>query len=151
MNAPTPINPISRRDVGDGNTTVTLTIPLAKLDKLYAWINGDTWEKAQAVRDADLSHAGGSVVAMLKLAHRAPDTSGGLAVARLLAALWNSYDYTFTLSDLRVLDEANLEHALRVLRAYAEINRNPSSLIVDGDRHLAAMVKRCGLLPKGEG
>lgn len=105
---------------------------------------------AHAAHAKDLRRAGGeSVVALLELTYRCHDTSGGRAAARLLAGLWNGYDYPFDVSELRVLDGEHLDHAMRVLRAYAEINANPASLVKDGDHHIAEMIKRCAMPAKG--
>lgn len=132
----------------DALVTVTLTIPRSQVDKLHAFMGGDTWEKAQAARDARLSECVKSAAALLNMARRHRGTSGGRACAAVLASLYNGFRVKVDLSDLKCLDAELFEHALNTMRACYELHMEPHQFFEDGGRLLEELIADWGLEKK---
>lgn len=138
---------IARAD-DDHPVTVTLTLPRRKFEKLHAFLEGDTWEKAEAARNADMSKCLHSVAALLNTARQHLGTTGGRICATLLASLYNGYRVKFDASDLRSLDADLFEHAINTMRVCYELNREPHEFFPDGGRLFEQMIERWGLEKK---
>jgi len=132
----------------DGMVTVRLTIPRAKAEKLDAFMASDTWEQAQAVREARLEQCPASVAALLNTARRHLGTSGGRVCATLLASLYNGNRVKFDASDLRRLDAELFEHAMNAMRLCYELNAEPHSFFDKGGALFEEMIETWGLEKK---
>jgi hypothetical protein len=111
--------------------TVTLTIPADKIAKLDAFMASDTWEKAQALREAGIDEGAKSLGHCLKFALE-QDCSGARVFATFLASLYNGERVKADVSDLRRLDPANFEHLMNVLRLSFETNSEPHTFFQNG-------------------
>lgn len=76
---------------------------------------------------AKYSHA---VKKLVPIAQR--DTSGSRIAALVLLSAYNSYTFQVPLADLALLDEANFEAAITVIRGRAELRIEPQELIDNG-------------------
>lgn len=149
MNAPTPIRPfvMDRHRLSETQTKVTVTLPTSDIDKLHAWLSRGAWERAQAVREAELEEAPRSVVELFKLTQMS-GTSGGRVAATLLASLYNGDRVKFDMSDLKSLDSLAFEHAMKVIRACVEWHLEPHQFLHDGGRLFEQMIEDWGLEKK---
>lgn len=132
----------------DDNITVTLTLPRAKYAKLNAFMSGDTWEKAQAARDAKLSECTKSAAVLLNTTRQHLGTSGGRICATLLASLYNGDRVKFDASDLRSLDQHLFEHAINTMRLCYELRREPHEFFENGGALFEEMITTWGLEKK---
>lgn len=107
-------------------------VPADKFAKLNAFFNADTFEKAEAARDARLDECFKSAEVALRVATTHYGTSGGRVFATLLASLYNGNRVKFDVSDLRCLDSANFEHALNVMRLSFETHSEPHTWFKGG-------------------
>ncbi|WP_234085346.1 hypothetical protein [Azonexus sp. R2A61] len=123
----------------DGMIRVSVTLPRADLAKLHAWMDSDTWEKAEAVRKARLDDCLKSLEHALNWALR-HDTSGARVFATLLASMYNGNRVKFDVSDLKLLDCANFEHAMNSIRLCQETNREPHQFFKDGGKLFERMI-----------
>lgn len=112
----------------------TVDIPAKDFDKLNAYFNSDTFEKAEAARDARLDACLKSAEQALRVATTHYGTSGGRVFATLLASLYNGNRVKFDVSDLRCLDSNNFEHALNVMRLSFETSSEPHTWFQNGGR-----------------
>lgn len=146
MNAPIPIRPfvIDSERLSDQQVKVTVTLPANRLDKLHAWLGGDAWERAEAVRRADLDEAPQSVLELYRYAQMS-GTSGGCVAATLLASLYNGDRVKFDLSSLKRLDRTAYEHAMKVIRVCVEWNLEPHQFLQDGGARFEQMISAWGL------
>lgn len=138
MNLPTP----------DDQVTVKLTLPRDQVEKLHAFLQSDTWEKAQAARKAHVVECHESIDMLFDTARRHMGTSGGRVCATLLASLYNGDRVKFDASDLRRLDGELFEHALNTIRLCYELNREPHTFFDDGGRLFEQMIADWGLEKK---
>ena len=127
---------------------VEITIPRSDLPKLYAFMESDTWEKAEAVRQADLTKCLKSIEIAVTIATKHYGTSGGRTFATLLASMYNGNRVKFDVSDLKYLDRANFEHALNSMRLCQELNREPHSFFENGGELFEKMISDWGLEKK---
>lgn len=118
-------------DSRDGNVRVSVTLPREKLPKLHTFMAGDTWEKAQAARNAKLSECLKSIEIAVTWALK-HDTSGARVFATLLASMYNGNRVKFDVSDLKLLDSVNFEHALNCMRICQELHREPHQFFEKG-------------------
>lgn len=128
--------------------TVTLKIRADRVEKLHAFMAGDTWEKAQAARNADIEACVKSVGVLLNTARRHVGTSGGRVCATLLGSLYNGERVKFDASDLRRLDQELFEHAMNTMRACYELNREPHTFFENGGVLFEEMIATWGLEKK---
>nr|MBL8412746.1 hypothetical protein [Dechloromonas sp.] len=115
----------------DGNVRVSVTLPREKLQKLHDFMAGDTWEKANAARKARLDDCLKSMEIAVNWALK-HDTSGARVFATLLASMYNGNRVKFDVSDLKLLDQANFEHALNCMRLCQELHREPHQFFKNG-------------------
>ncbi|MDD3675813.1 DUF7673 family protein [Thauera propionica] len=140
--------PACRRDDGDEDVTVRMTMPKSRLAKLQTLMDADTWEKAQAARDLKLSECHQSIGVLFNTQRRHLGTTGGRVCATLLASLYNGERVKFDVSDLRCLDEHLFEHAMNTMRLCYELNAEPHTFFSDGGRLFEEMIERWGLEKK---
>lgn len=124
----------------DRMMTVKITLPRDKYAKLSAFMDGDTWEKARAVRNAKLSECLKSLEVALNLALK-HDTSGARVFATLLASMYNGNRVKFDVSDLKLLDATNFEHALNCMRLCQELHREPHQFFEKGGELFEQMIR----------
>lgn len=142
------IIPLAKKPADDRMVAVELTIPRADLQKLHAFMAGDTWEKAENAREAKLDQCLRSLEIALTVATTHYGTSGGRVLATLLASMYNGNRVKFDVSDLKSLDMANFEHALNCMRLCQETHREPHQFFENGGRLFEQMIKDWGLEKK---
>lgn len=135
------------RQVGDGEITLRVTLPVEKKQKLFDFMNSDTWEEAQVARAADLEGCTQSLQHALNWALR-HDTSGARVFATLLASMYNGNRVKFDVSDLKNLDMGNFEHALNCMRLCQETHREPHQFFKNGGQLFEAMIEQWGFEKK---
>ena len=136
------------RPVREGNICITVTLPRAKFEKFDAMMDSDAWEKAQALRQANLAQCCKSLEVALDWAlHH--DCSGAGVFARLLASLYNGERVQVNMWRLcGVLDSGNFEHAMNVIRLCGETGREPHTFFVNGGEIFEKMISDWGLEKK---
>lgn len=142
------IIPLPEKPADERMIRVELTIPRGDLDKLHAFMAGDTWEKAEAVRKGNLTQCLKSMEIALTVATRHYGTSGGRVFATLLASMYNGNRVKFDVSDLKSLDRENFEHALNCMRLCQELHREPHTFFEDGGDLFEQMIADWGLEKK---
>jgi len=115
----------------DGMVRVSVTLPRADLPKLHAWMDSDTFEKAEAARKARLDDCLKSLEIAVNWALK-HDTSGARVFATMLASMYNGMRVKFDVSDLKLLDAGNFEHALNCMRLCQATNREPHQFFEKG-------------------
>lgn len=115
----------------EGMVRVSVTLPRADLPKLHAWMDSDTFEKAQAARKSRLDDCLKSLEHAVNWALK-HDTSGARVFATLLASMYNGNRVKFDVSDLKLLDQANFEHAMNSIRLCQETHREPHQFFQNG-------------------
>lgn len=138
-------SPLANRDE---QVEVRVMLRAGDLEKLQVFMSGDTWEKAQAAREAALDQCVESVGVLMNFARRHSGTSGGRVCATVLASLYNGERVAFDLSDLKLLDPNLYEHAMNTIRACCELNREPHDFFEDGGRHMEQLIADWGLEKK---
>ena len=136
------------RPIRDGYISITTTMPRAKFEKFNAFMHADTWEKAQALRDAKLQDCVESLRVALEWAlHH--DCSGAATFARLLASLYNGNRVQMDASRIAFsLDSANFEHAMNCIRLVHETSREPHTFFKDGGALFERMIELWGFEKK---
>lgn len=136
------------RPVREGYVSVTTTMPREKFEKFHAFMQADTWEKAQALRDAKLQDCVESLRVALEWAlHH--DCSGAATFARLLASLYNGNRVQMDASRIAFsLDSANFEHAMNCIRLVHETSREPHTFFKDGGALFERMIELWGFEKK---
>lgn len=124
----------------DDMVRVSVILPRANLQKLHDFMSVDTWEKAEAARKARLDDCLKSLEIAVNFAIR-HDTSGARVFATLLASMYNGARVKFDVSDLKLLDRANLEHAMNSIRLCQETNREPHQFFQDGGKLFEQMIR----------
>jgi hypothetical protein len=125
---------------------VTLTIEKDKLQKLHDFMQSETWEEAERLRKANLETCMESLNEAVFTARHQVGTSGGRTFATFLASLYNGNRVKVDVSDIRVLDRANFEHLMNVLRLCFETNSEPHTFFGDqGNDIFEGIIKRWGL------
>lgn len=125
------IIPLPEKPMDDRLIRLKVEIPRDQYAKLQAFMAGDTWEKAQAVRGAKLNECLKSMEIALNWALK-HDTSGARVFATLLASMYNGNRVKFDVSDLKLLDPVNFEHALNCMRLCQELHREPHQFFEGG-------------------
>lgn len=132
----------------DGDVSLTVTLPADKAQKLYEFMASDTWERANALREATLDECLKSVAHCLNFARRNPGTAGGRVFASCLASLYNGDRVKVDLSDVRRLDSASFEHLMNSIRLCFELNAEPHTFFENGGRLWEKMIEDWGLEKK---
>lgn len=124
----------------DGMVRLSVTIPREKLQKLHDFMSGDSWEQANELRKANLDKCLKSMEVALNWALK-HDTSGARVFATLLASMYNGNRVKFDVSDLKLLDRVNFEHALNCMRICQELHREPHQFFKNGDELFERFIK----------
>ncbi len=132
----------------DAIMRITSEMPRRQVAKFHAFWHSDTWERAQAAREAKLSECTKSVAMLLNTARQHKSTSGGRVCATVLASLYNGERVKFDLSDLKRLDMDLFEHALNTMRVCYELSMEPHQFLEDGGRLIEEMIADWGLEKK---
>jgi hypothetical protein len=82
-----------------------------------------------AVTEADYKEA---VLRLVRVAQT--DTSNASAAAQVLLSLYNGYEYHVDLTEMGVLDYANLQAALIAIRGRIFVSKEPHEVIENGKR-----------------
>ncbi len=142
------IIPLPDKPADDRMIRVEFTVPRGDLEKLHAFMAGDTWEKAEAARKGNLTQCLKSLEIAVTVATRQHGTSGGRVFATLLASMYNGNRVKFDVSDLKCLDMANFEHALNCMRLCQETHREPHQFFDGGGELFERMIAQWGLEKK---
>lgn len=124
---------------------VMLTVTPERLDKLHAFMQSDTWEKAQAVRKADLEQCIESLEACVKFVHEHHANSTRF-IASVLCSLYNGERVKVDMSGIGLVDPVWAQHVLNVIRLHFEGGlREPHTYFVDGGRIFEGIIAKYGL------
>lgn len=132
----------------DEQVKVSVTLRRDELEKFYAWMERDTWEKVRAAREAKLQDGPRSLAALLNTALRHVGTSGGRVCAQLLANLYNGDRVKFDLTDLKRLDQELFEHAMNAIRLCVETMTEPHAYFENGGDLFERLIADWGLEKK---
>ena len=132
---------------GKRDGMLEIEIPACDYEKLLAFWNSDSFEKASAARDARIDDCLKSAEIALNWATR-HNCSGARIFATLLASLYNGNRVKLDASDLRGLDKGNFEHALNVIRLSFETNSEPHDWFKNGGAIFEKMIDDWGLEKK---
>lgn len=124
----------------EGNVRLSVTMPRDKVQKLHDFMAGDTWEKAQELRKARLDDCLKSLEVAVNWAVK-HDTSGARVFATLLASMYNGARVKFDVSDLKLLDQGNFEHAMNCIRLCQDTHREPHQFFKDGGALFERFIK----------
>lgn len=141
------IIPLEEKPSDDRMIKLEVTIPRSDYPKLNAFMSSDTWDKAEALRKANLNQCVDSLQHALKWALQ-HDGSGARVFATLLASLYNGHRVKMDVSDVALLDGANFEHAMNVIRLCFETRREPHTFFVNGGELFEKMIKQWGFEKK---
>jgi hypothetical protein len=114
--------------------TVTMTIPKDKAAKLSYFMAQDTYEKAEAARNARLEKCRESLLECVRFVrqHHANSTR---FIASVLCSLYNGDRVKVDLSGIGLVDPVWAEHVINVIRLHYEGGlREPHTYIQDGGR-----------------
>jgi len=134
------IIPLPEKASRPGYIRMEVSIPADDQEKLIAYLYSDTWEKAQALRNAKLSECIKSLEVALNWALN-HDTSGARVFATLLASMYNGTRVKFDVSDLKRLDQGNFEHAMNCIRLCQETHREPHQFFKNGNALFERFIK----------
>lgn len=124
----------------DSMVRLSVTLPRQKLQKLHDFMADGTWEKAEEARRANLTTCLKSLEIAVTWACK-HDTSGARVFATLLASMYNGNRVKFDVSDLKLLDRENFEHALNCMRLCQELHREPHSFFRNGGDLFETFIK----------
>lgn len=134
------IIPLPEKPSDDRMMQLEITIPLSDYAKLNDFMSGDTWEKANAARNANLADCLKSMEIALNWALK-HDNSGARVFATLLASMYNGNRVKFDVSDLKLLDRVNFEHAINCMRLCQELHREPHQFFQNGSALFEQFIK----------
>lgn len=148
----TPTLEIILKDINEGRhipdpdrmVEFTLTVPETDAPKLQAFMNSDSYEKAEAIRDADIEECTKSLEHCVNYASREYG-SGATVFAQFLASLYNGNRVKADVSGISSLDRSNFEHLMNVLRLCKITSSEPHSFFKNGNDIFEAIIKRHGL------
>lgn len=151
MNAPDEItqaelkpDAIEEHDNDPGMVKLTVTIERDQVDKLMAFMNGDAWEKAQAIRKRDLNGCRESLAWCVERALN-QNYSTAVRIAAFLASLYNGNRVKVDVSGIDNFDYEHFEHLMNVLRLCRETRREPHTFFKEGNRIFEQIIARHGL------
>lgn len=123
---------------------VTITIRASEYQKLQAWMQSDTYEKAEELRKANLAECTKSLEHCVNYASR-DYGSGATVFAQFLASLYNGNRVKADVSGISSLDIRNFEHLMNVIRLCKMTHQEPHSFFKNGNDIFEAIIKRHGL------
>lgn len=144
------IIPLEDAPSDDRMIKLEVTIPRDKYQKLTDFMSSDTLEKAQELRKARLDDCMKSIEVAVTWAVK-HDNSGARVFATLLASMYNGNRVKFDVSDLKLLDDANFEHALNCMRLCQETCREPHQFFQNGGEIFETFIKDWKLEKKRRG
>lgn len=154
MNAPEkiPTLEIILKDINEGRRILdpdkmvkfTLTLPETDLRKLQTFMSSDNYEKAEALRAADIEECTKSLEHCVNYASREYG-SGAMVFAQFLASLYNGNRVKADVSGIRSLDRRNFEHLMNVLRLCVIAQQEPHSFFKNGNDIFENIILRHGL------
>ena len=157
MNAPEkiPTLEIALKDLNEGGIAlspdkmmlVTLTLPQTDIPKLHAFMQSDSYEKSEAIREADIEEYTKSLEHAVNYASR-EFGSAATVFAQFLASLYNGNRVKADVSGISSLDVRNFEHLMNVMRLCKITYREPHSFFKNGNDIFEAIIKRHGLEKK---
>lgn len=124
--------------------SVTMDIRASDYPKLQAWMQSDTYERAEAIRNAERAKWIDSVAYAVKYASE-EDGAGAEVFATFLASLYNGHRVKADLSDITRLDRANFEHMMNIMRLCFSTRQEPHSFFKNGNAIFEHIIKRHGL------
>lgn len=123
---------------------VTVTCRAADYPKLRAWMQSDTFERAEAIRKANLAECTKSMEYCVNYASR-EFGSGSTVLAQFLASLYNGNRVKADVSGIGSLDRSNFEHLMNVMRLCFMAHMEPHSFFNNGNDIFEHIIKRHGL------
>lgn len=128
----------------DEMVTVKFNLRRRDIEKLQAWMHSDDYEKAQALRQADLKACLESLKFCVDIAlHH--DYGTAIYTARFLASFYNGHRVQADVSALFNFDDLHFAHLMNALRLCHETHREPHSFFLDGNAIFEEIIKRHGL------
>lgn len=140
-----PAPPLPPRPQPEG--TVTVTLPIAKADKLHAFMQADHWERAEAARKAELAQCVDSLVECVKFVRRHHANSTRF-IASVLCSLYNGERVKVDMSGINLIDMEWQAHVINVIRLHAAVMREPHTYFVDGGKLFEEIIAEYGLEKK---
>jgi len=139
---------IEEHDYDPGMVQVTITIERDQVDKLMAFMNGDTWEKSQAIRKQDLKGCRESLLWCVDLALNHYNSTT-VRIAAFLASLYNGDRVQVNVGGIGNFDAEHFEHLMNVMRLCFETHREPHTFFKDGNAIFEQIITRHGLEKRG--
>lgn len=122
----------------------TLTVPETDAPKIQAWMQSDTYEQGEAIRNANIKECTKSLEHVVNYATREYG-SGAEVFAAFLGSLYNGNRVKADVSRIGALDACNFEHLMNVMRLCKMTHREPHSFFKNGNNIFEAIIKRHGL------
>jgi hypothetical protein len=139
---------IEEHEDDPGMVQVTITIEREQVGKLMAFMNGDSWEKAQAIRKQDLKGCRESLAWCVEIALN-DYNSTAVRIAAFLASLYNGNRVKVDVSGIGNFDAEHFEHLMNVLRLCHQTHREPHTFFKEGGRLFEQIIDRHGLGKRG--
>ncbi len=128
--------------------SVTMTVHGEdEMRKLHAWMESDTYEKAQAIRAADLAQCLRSLEFCVNAVIQRP-SGGTTRIAQFLASLYNGDRVRADVSGIGSLDQEHFEHLMNVMRLCFMTHREPHDFFKNGNAIFETIIERYGLEKK---
>lgn len=124
----------------DEMVNVTMTVPRRDVQTMLAWMTSDTWEKARQLRSEEHEQYIASLEHCVDMAAN-HDHGGARVMAHFLGSLYNGKRVKADVSDIGVLDMANFEHLMNVLRLCHETHSEPHSFFANGNELFEHIIK----------
>ena len=152
---PIPTLEIVLKDINEGRhipdpdrmVKFTLTIPETGVPKLQAFMQSDSYEKSEAIREADIEECTKSLEHAVNYASR-EFGSAAMVFAQFLASLYNGNRVKADVSGISSLDSRNFEHLMNVMRLCKITYREPHLFFKNGNDIFETIIKRHGLEKK---
>jgi len=139
---------IEEHDYDPGMVKLTVTIERDQVDKLMAFMNGNSWEEAQAIRKQDLNGCRESLAWCVDRALN-QNYSTAVRIAAFLASLYNGGRVQVAVSGIGNFDAEHFEHLMNVLRLCHDTHREPHAFFKEGNAIFEHIIKRHGLEKRG--
>lgn len=129
---------------------VTVDVERGQVGKLMAFMNDNSWEKAQAIRSEELKVCAKSLEWCVNIALN-EHYSTAEAIARFLASLYNGQRVQADVSRISNFDHKHFQHLMNVLRLCFETHREPHTFFKDGNAIFERIIERFGFEKKKRG
>lgn len=152
LDTQTPTLEIVLKDINEGRRIpdphkkirVELTVPETDVPKIHAWMQSDRYEKAEAIRNADIEECTKSLEHVVNYAAREYGSAAEVFAA-FLGSLYNGNRVKVSVNRIGSLDGDNFEHLMNVMRLCFMTHREPHSFFKNGNDIFEAIIKRHGL------